>query len=221
MFRTTRSMLLRQASLVAVGALAMAFIPVVSFAQEELVESEAGEAVASDSEETDRIEEIVVTGSMIRRKDLSSAAPVAIIQKLELDAAGLVSIGDILQDLPSQSNAINIQVNNGGSGSTRVNMRGVGASRTLVLLNGKRFPYGGLGANASVDLNSIPTAVIERVEVLKDGASSIYGSDAIGGVVNIITRKEFQGVDTSVYVGGSSHGDGLVYDLSVTAGQPQ
>src|SRR5207249_12286332 len=90
--------------------------------------------------------------------------------------------------------------------------------RTLVLINGRRVVPGGTGADASVDLNAIPLAVIERVEVLKDGASAIYGSDAIAGVVNIITRDDFRGVETTVYTGASQRGDGLIYDLSAVGG---
>jgi len=178
----------------------------------------AQEDEATADEGKKEVEEIVVTGTLIKRKDLITPAPVAQIGRLEMDTSGVVSLGRILQNLPAQSNAINIQVNNGGDGSTRINLRGIGSHRTLVLLNGRRIVYGGLGADASVDLNSIPASVIERVEILKDGASTVYGSDAIGGVVNLITRKDFQGVEADAYVGTSQRGDGTVYDLSVTAG---
>ncbi len=173
-----------------------------------------------DSKEQSResAEEILVTGSYIRRKDLNSPAPVTILSQAELEAAGLVQIGDILQNLPSQSNAINVQRNNGGSGSVRVSLRGLGAERTLVLVNGRRHPYGGTGTDSSVDLSAIPSAMIERVEVLKDGASSVYGSDAIGGVVNIITYSDFEDTQATGYVGVSTQGGGRTYDLSVTTG---
>jgi outer membrane receptor protein involved in Fe transport len=163
-------------------------------------------------------EEIVVTGSRIRRKDLTTAAPLTVISRSQISASGKVTIGDFLQSLPEQGNAINTQVNNGGNGTTRVNLRGLGTDRTLVLFNGRRFVPGGSGADSSVDLNSIPTAVIDRVEVLKDGASAVYGSDAIAGVVNIITRRKIQGTELSAYAGTSGHGDGTIYDLSATTG---
>ena len=163
-------------------------------------------------------EEILVTGSRIRRKDLTSPAPVTIISKEQVAASGKVSIGDFLQSLPAQGNAINTSVNNGGDGSTRVSLRGLGANRTLVLLNGRRFVPGGTGANSSVDLNSIPAAAIERLEILKDGASAVYGSDAIAGVVNIITRRNFKGTEANAFGGISPHGDGSVYDLNLTTG---
>src|SRR4029079_7141432 len=110
-----------------------------------------------------------------------------------------------------QSNAINAQSNNGGDGTTRISIRGLGANRTLTLLNGRRVVSGGSGANTSVDLNSIPLAMVERVEVLKDGASAVYGSDAIGGVVNIITRNDFNGTEATIYTGRSDKGGGFTY----------
>src|SRR5713101_1233043 len=163
-------------------------------------------------------EAIVITGTRIRRKDLTTPAPISVITRTEMQASGRVSIGDFLQTLPEQGNAINTSINNGGNGATRVSLRGLGPERTLVLLNGRRFVPGGNGANSSVDLNSIPTAVIERVEVLKDGASAVYGSDAIAGVVNIITRRKMKGTEVSGYLGTSGHGDGKIYDFSATAG---
>jgi len=168
--------------------------------------------------EDDKGEVIVVTGSTIARRQTTTAAPVAIMDRAEIDASGMVSIGEILQNLPSQSNAINVQFNNGGTGATRISLRGLGSGRTLVLVNGRRYVPGGSGANGSVDLNSIPVAVIERVEVLKDGASAVYGSDAIGGVVNIIMRESFEGTEATVYTGSTSRGDGQQYDLNVTSG---
>ena len=173
---------------------------------------------ASASARRNAEESITVTGSRIRRKDLTTAAPVTVITKDQLVSSGKISIGDFLQSLPEQGNAINTQVNNGGSGATRVSLRGLGTARTLVLVNGRRFVPGGSGADASVDLNSIPTAVIERVEVLKDGASAVYGSDAIAGVVNIITRRKMKGAEVAAYAGTSGHGDGTTYDLSATTG---
>src|SRR5713226_1782971 len=165
-----------------------------------------------------QVEEIVVTGSRIRRKDLTTPAPITVITKDAIQASGKVSIGDFLQTLPEQGNAINTSFNNGGDGATRVSLRGLGAARTLVLLNGRRFVPGGTGADPSVDLNSIPTAAIERIEVLKDGASAIYGSDAIGGVVNLITRKRFDGSEVTGLVGTSTHADGTIYDFNGTTG---
>ena len=153
------------------------------------------------AEQEGKEEVIVVTGSTIERKTLTTPAPVTVVNKQDLDAAGRTTVGDILQQLPSATNGINAQVNNGGDGSTRIDLRGLGPQRTLTLLNGRRIVSGGTGADPSPDLNAIPLAVIERVEVLKDGASAVYGSDAISGVVNIITRRDFDGTEATVYTG--------------------
>lgn len=173
---------------------------------------------ATPAARDEQTEEIVVTGTRIRRKDLTTPAPVTVINRDQIIASGKVSIGDFLQALPEQGNAINTQYNNGGDGSTRVNIRSLGQERTLVLINGRRVVPGGTGADSSVDLNSIPSQAIERVEILKDGASAVYGSDAIGGVVNLITRRNFEGSSVSALAGQSGEGDGTTYDLNVTAG---
>jgi iron complex outermembrane recepter protein len=176
------------------------------------------EELSKLAEQEAKEEVITVTGSTIERKTLTTPAPLTILNRDDLNAAGRSTVGDIIQALPAQSNAINAQVNNGGDGSTRVDIRGLGARRTLTLLNGRRVVPGGTGADASVDLNAIPLAVIERVEVLKDGASAVYGSDAIGGVVNIITRSDFDGTEAALYSGISQRGDGLNYDASFVTG---
>jgi outer membrane receptor protein involved in Fe transport len=165
------------------------------------------------------VEEIVVTGSRIPRVELTTAAPVTVLNRTQIESSGRPSIGDILQSIPEQSNAINTQFNNGGDGATRINLRGLGTARTLVLVNGRRFVAGGTGADASVDLNSIPTSAIQRIEILKDGASAVYGSDAISGVVNIITRKDFSGTEIAAFSGVSNYGDGVLVDLGATTGQ--
>ena len=163
-------------------------------------------------------EVITVTGSLVERKELTTPSPISVLDKEKLAAAGMTNVGDILQKLPSQGNAINEQNNNGGDGSVRINMRSLGTQRTLVLINGRRVVASGLGADDSVDLGTIPLAVIDRIEVLKDGASAAYGSDAIAGVVNIITRQDFNGTEATAYLGTSQHGDGTDYDLSMVTG---
>ena len=183
----------------------------------------ATEAIAQEAQEPDDevdfvMEAVSVTGSRIRGEAAQSTAPVIILAKAQIQELGLASIGDVLQTLTVQSNAINTQANNGGDGSTRISLRGLGSGRTLVLVNGRRFVPGGTGANSSVDLNSIPASVIERIEVLKDGASAVYGSDAVGGVVNVITRTDLEGVEFEYYQGVSGAGDGDVIDASLTTG---
>jgi iron complex outermembrane recepter protein len=169
-------------------------------------------------------EEIVVTGSRVRRKDLTTPAPVTVLTREQLQASGKVTIGDFLQMMPEQGNAPNFQLNNGGAtysadGATRINLRSLGVTRTLVLVNGRRFVPGGVGASSSVDLNTIPAAAVERIEVLKDGGSAVYGSDAISGVVNVITRKTFNGTEASAMYGLSGYGDAGTFDGQVTTGR--
>ena len=162
------------------------------------------------------LEEIITTGSRIARKDLTGAAAVTILDAEAIRVTGNVSIGDVLQDLTVNSNGINVQANNGGNGTTRINLRGLGSTRTLVLINGRRMV--GTAGSSSVDLNALPLSIIERVEVLKDGASAVYGSDAVAGVVNIITRRDFEGVEINVFTGQAGESDGDIVDLNITLG---
>jgi outer membrane receptor protein involved in Fe transport len=168
--------------------------------------------------EDGKTEVISVTDSTIEHELFTGRAPVSVVTRADLTASGKATLGDILQALPAQSNAGNAQVNAGGDGTTRINLRGLGAPRTLVLLNGRRLVNGGPGADAAVDVNAIPLPMIERVEILKDGASAIYGADAVGGVVNLITRPQFDGTDVSLLTSTSQRGDGTEYDASAVTG---
>ncbi|MCJ8271357.1 MAG: TonB-dependent receptor plug domain-containing protein, partial [Psychrosphaera sp.] len=162
-------------------------------------------------------EKIVVTGSRIARTNLVSAAAVTVIDKAAIEASPYKNIGDILQTMTvSQPAANSLSAN--GSGAVRFDLRGIGARRTLILLNGKRLPAGGKGADSSADLGAIPTAIIERVEILMDGASAIYGSDAIAGVVNIITKKDFEGFEVSAGYGDNLDSDGAKSSIELLAG---
>lgn len=168
----------------------------------------------AEEDEAARLERVEVTGSRIKRTDIETAQPVARIEREDIERTGLTSIGDLLQELPSAGSALNTNVNNGGDGSTSVDLRNLDARRVLVLVNGRRWVPNLLG---QVDLNTIPISIIERVEVLKDGASAIYGSDAIAGVVNIITRKDYDGSEVSAYFGEFDEGDGTTdhYTFSI------
>ena len=175
-----------------------------------------GAVVAQETEEAKSVERIEVTGSRIKRTDLESASPIFVMDREAIESAGQVSIGDILQQIPAAGAALNTAFNNGGNGATNMDLRNLGAQRLLVLVNGRRW-ISSLGS--TVDLNTIPTSSIERVEVLKDGASALYGSDAIAGVVNIITRKDFEGVEFATYAGeNASEGDGRKYTAEMTLG---
>jgi outer membrane receptor protein involved in Fe transport len=169
--------------------------------------------------DTAQSEEIVVTGSRVPGIATETYSPVTKVSRAQIEASGQAWVGDFLQQLPEVSGAINTQFNNGGDGSTRVNLRGFGpASRTLVLLNGRRIVAGGTGADSSVDTLTIPSAAVDRIEILKDGASAVYGSDAISGVVNFITRSEWSGTELSVTGGITGKGDGSQYQVSLTTG---
>jgi iron complex outermembrane receptor protein len=155
-------------------------------------------AQVDEAEDETPIEEVVVTGSRIRKDVFTSSAPMEVIDIGEASVQGIANIGQLLQGSsaaagsPQVTAATSFQfVTSGGLGAQTISLRGLGANRTLVLLNGRRAgPAGVQGATSSFDLNVLPLATIERVEILKDGASSIYGSDAVAGVVNIITRKD-------------------------------
>ena len=146
-------------------------------------------------------EEVVVTGSRIERPEISSNVPVTVLDRADIERTGLSNLGDILRSTPLvQGSVPNSNTSNGGDGTVKFSLRGIGTARTLILLNGRRLQPMGSGAASSPDLSAIPSAMVERVEVLKDGASAIYGSDAIAGVVNIITRDDFDGAELSIPV---------------------
>ncbi|EGN75446.1 outer membrane receptor for ferrienterochelin and colicin [Idiomarina sp. A28L] len=175
--------------------------------------SPAPQALAQDSEaEAERIERISVTGSRVLRAEAESAAPVQVFTAEDIEASGLTSMELVLQKMSASAGFGGNQTSaywvGGGWGTTQVNLRGLGANRTLVLLNGRRVVNGGTGANSSVDLNTLPLTMVERIEVLKDGASAIYGADAVAGVVNVITRKSFDGVMVEGRVAGTDKSDG-------------
>lgn len=178
----------------------------VAFAQETQSEQEATTL--------DRIE---VTGTRIKRVDTETSQPILTLDRQAIESTGVTSIGDVIQQISTNGSALNTTFNNGGDGSTQVDLRNLGANRTLVLVNGRRWVTSLAGA---VDLNTIPIAAVERVEVLKDGASAIYGSDAIAGVVNIITRQSFEGASASALIGTTDKGDGTqqAYDFIVGGG---
>ncbi|MFS1422328.1 TonB-dependent receptor domain-containing protein [Shewanella sp. 10N.286.48.B5] len=175
--------------------------------------------VAFAAEEGEKVERIEVTGSRIKRTDMEGVNPVTVIDAAAIEKMSVNNVGDLLQNLTSSAGAAtNTQTNNGGDSSTRFSLRGIGSDRTLVLINGRRVVAGGGGANSSVDLNTIPTAIVKRVEVLKDGASATYGSDAIAGVVNIITKNDFEGFEIKANYSSSDKGDAETTGVDVTFG---
>jgi iron complex outermembrane receptor protein len=149
-----------------------------------------------------------VTGSRIRRNHFTGSAPVDMISAPDIELSGAQTLGELLRRLPAVSgNPASTLISNGGNGSATVTLRGLPASSTLVLINGRRVANHGL-AGESIDLNAIAPAAVERIEVLKDGASAIYGSDAIAGVINIIMKRDFYGALIEQFYGNTSRGDG-------------
>ncbi|MBT1064719.1 TonB-dependent receptor [Bowmanella sp. Y26] len=171
---------------------------------------------ATAQEEGAVVEKISVTGSRIKRTDMETAQPVLLITAEDLSRTGLTSIGEIMKEIATNGASLGLQTNNGNTaGNMTVDLRDCGSNRTLVLVNGRRWVT---ELSGEVDLTTIPLAAIEQVEVLKDGASSIYGTDAICGVVNISTKKDFQGAELSAYVGEYDEGDGRKESYSFSVG---
>ena len=174
-------------------------LPTLAYAQSQ----PSSEPTAETQQAT--VADVIVTGSNIRRAAAEGFNPVQVIAKEELENSGKVTVADLLRSISANTGNSSNETSNSGwaSGSAGIGLRGLSQKNTLVLLNGRRvanygFPSGGL-SDTFVNLNALPMVATQRVEVLKDGASAVYGSDAVAGVVNIITRQDFEGLE----VGGS------------------
>ena len=157
-------------------------------------------ALAQETEEAEAqtVEKIQVTGSRIKRADMEGALPVTVIDRAAIEFSGQTSVADLLRNTSFNSTgSFRPQSGSSAQGVSQINLRGLGASRSLVLVDGRRLARSP-STGATQDLNGIPAAAVERIEILTDGASAVYGSDAIGGVVNIITRKDFNGVELKI-----------------------
>ena len=190
---------------VSIGAM---LVSAAAMAQSSLPAGQCHDRPRDDGPGRLRARAIIITGSRIRRDPLDQDAPVTFVDQADIDKTGLNSINEVLQRLPSAGGGFNGKFNNSGNfgnppdgggvgaGAAEIDLRYLGSKRTLVLVDGLRFvnAASASGVPGSVDLNAIPESMIERVEVLQDGASAIYGSDAIAGVVNIITKKGQDGL---------------------------
>src|SRR5579862_1487864 len=155
--------------------------------------SQTAAALASESS-TAGLEEVVVTGSRITSPNLTAISPITSVDAGYISSSNLTRTEDILNNLPMVFAGQNSTVSNGATGTADVNLRGLGPQRTLVLVNGRRLgPGSGSGTNIS-DINEVPASLIERVDILTGGASSVYGADAVAGVVNFVLNTKFQGV---------------------------
>ena len=179
-------------------------------------EASAQDAPAGGNQQ---LETVTVTGSRIRKADVETAQPIVVLDRTAIEHQGFNSVADILQNLSEAGSPpiarSEVLASGEDVGGYYIDLRNLGNNRTLVLLNGKRL---GATTSGAQDLSQIPLSAIERVEVLKDGASAIYGSDAIAGVVNIITRKNYDGAEASAYVGQFDNDDGTKQTYSMTLG---
>jgi outer membrane cobalamin receptor len=159
------------------------------------VEAQPTPSVSAEGEDVQGGQDIIVTGSRIPQPNLESAAPVTVVNDQDVKLSGSTRVEDVLNQLPSVGAAQASGVSNGATGTAEVDLRYMGAKRSLVLINGRRMmPGDPNSANLSADLNVIPSALIRRAEVLTGGASSVYGADAVAGVVNFIMDTEFEGI---------------------------
>jgi iron complex outermembrane receptor protein len=191
------------------GLSALVAVPGQVFGQDEQI-----------AEDDELLEEVIVTGSRIQRDGFTSSSPVSIFDEQEITMAGNASIDEFLKYVPQFTGyQMGMSTNNGSDrGQKKIDMRGLGFNRTLVLMNGRRT-IGDAAGDGAVDINTIPEAMIQRVEVLTDGASSVYGSDALAGVVNFILHDEFEGLRiTARYGGGTEDWDAEDYGLSILGG---
>jgi iron complex outermembrane receptor protein len=176
-------------------------------------------AYAQDAAPSGQLQRVEVTGSRIRQVDLETAQPIQVMTQEQIQKSGLITVGDILNQLSSAGTP---DFDRGGSltsnrenGGQYISLRNLGSNRLLVLVDGKRWTQ---TVDGFTDMSTIPSAMIERIEVLKDGASSIYGSDAISGVVNIILKKRLEGGQLSIYTGANDKADGRNKDFSISYG---
>jgi outer membrane receptor protein involved in Fe transport len=183
----------------------------------------ASPATAQDVEQADEpeAETIVVTGSRLTTPGIDSVSPVQVIGSEAIQQSGVVNIQDLLLENPAFGTPAISRTNSAfltsGTGVATVDLRDLGSNRTLVLINGRRV-VGGLPGTATVDLNVIPTQFIERVDVLTGGASAVYGSDAVGGIVNFIYKTDFEGLEANAQYGVTEKGDDKQYQANITLG---
>ncbi len=181
-----------------------------------------GSVFAADAS-TEKLERIEVVGTNIKRIQKEGASPIETLKRVDIEKSGATTLAELMLKLPSNTAGFNEQGSGlqNAPGTSSIGLHGLGPDNTLVLLNGRRLAGYGIaqgGFTNFVDLNSIPASAIERVEILKDGASAIYGSDAIAGVVNIVTRKNYQGIEGKIGYGQSSKNDGKEVTSNLTLG---
>jgi iron complex outermembrane receptor protein len=218
--KANRTTMLRTTLLASVATAACLTVPGLAFAQ-------AKPATAAAAAKDVDVSEVVVTGSRIPRVDLQSVQPIQVITSETMDRKGFTNIADALNEIPSAGIPVNPIGDQGsfGTGRNFVNIFNLGTNRTLVLVNGRRFVGGnpasiftGANAGGQVDLNSIPTGLVDRIETIQAGGGAVYGSDAIAGVINIITKTQYEGVEVDGLYGISDRGDAESWRGRIVAG---
>ncbi len=178
----------------------------------------AGPVLAQGEDDSVQLDKVEITGTRLKRVDIEGANPVTILDRSDIKRSGHADLGDLIKALPSMTgSSLGSQRNNSGGPAVLADIRGLGANRTLVLINGRRVASA--LASGGTDLSAIPIALVERVEVLKDGASAIYGADAVAGVINVITRRDYEGAEFEAQYGESiDEGGGTVNASFITGG---
>lgn len=184
-------------------------------------QTDEARAAAGQATETEAAGEVIVTGSRIASPTITSVSPVQVVSDAQIDQSGVANVQDLLLENPAFGTPGLTRTNSAfltsGTGAAIVDLRNLGSDRTLVLINGRRV-VAGLPGSATVDLNVIPTQFIQRVDILTGGASSLYGSDAVAGVVNVIYKDDFQGVEANAQYNITQRGDTPEYQANVTVG---
>lgn len=209
----------------ALATLALASVT-PAYAQDASAQADDASIASPDKPADDKDKDIIVTGSRIKRSAFNSASPIAVIDPDVAQKRGVFDTAEMLQSSPIASGSAQVTsaissnfVTDGGPGASTISLRGLGATRTLVLLNGRRAgPAGTRGAVSSFDLNVLPQSIIQQIQIEKDGASSVYGSDAVAGVVNILTKTKTNGLELSGSGNVSQHGGADQYRLSAAWG---
>ena len=172
--------------------------------------------VAPQAAEEEATGDIIVTGTLIANPNLENSSPVSVIGADEIQLQQASVAEEFLRDVPGVVASVGSQTNNGNNGASFVNLRGIGSNRNLVLLDGARITPANL--DGLTDLNNIPVALIERVDILTGGASTTYGADAVSGVVNFVTRRDFKGFQADIGYQITERGDGQVFRVDLTTG---
>jgi len=188
------------------GSVFLMLAPTV-FAQDENPDEEADDVL---------LEEVIVTGTRIKRRDYTSPSPLTTISRQEIEFSGQPTLEAYLNTMPQVQPGFDRTANNPGDGTAQIDLRGMGPGRTLVLMNSRRLAPSGVGS--AVDVNNLPTALVDRVEIITGGASTVYGSDAIAGVVNFITRDDFEGLNIEGSYSTSEQGDATIWDINLVYG---